>query len=317
MDNQTNYEFNHDASPCERIAGGIVGFAIGDALGAPLEFKKTGYVKDFVDSQSKGLKAGQYTDDTQHLLISLDSLLENKGNINLKDQAEKLVQWYISGEARSIGNTTRKAILKLKKGIPPETSGIKHINSCGSLALSRLLPHSLFSALCYPPQKIDRPKIRSILRITHAHPIVLDMGELVNYYIQEMVHGKSAEATTFQIISEDIFLKRKIRRKLEFILDNKNQPPQLMYEKIGNSGYVEEVLYSSLYSVLHGPDFKTSLLNSVNALGDSDSRGAITGLLYGLQIGYSLLPKQWKDKIEDRDLLIEKSQYLCRLPYDS
>ena len=317
MDNQTSYEFNYNSSPCDRITGCIVGFAIGDALGAPLEFKKSGHVEDFLPAPSKGLIAGQYTDDTQHLIISLDSLIENNGKINLEDQAERLKKWYNSGNARSIGYTTRRAIIRLKKGIPPESSGIEHINSCGSLALSRLIPYSLFSALYYHPQKIDRPKIRSILKITHGHPIVLDMGELINYYIQEMVHGKNAEATTYQIISEDKFLNRRIRRKLEFILNNKDDSLQVMFRKIGNSGFVEEIVYSSLYSVLHGLDFRSSLLNSVNALGDSDSRGAITGALYGMQVGYSLLPKQWKEKIENSNLLVEKSQNLCKLPYQS
>ena len=143
------------------------------------------------------------------------------------------------------------------------------------------------------------------------------MGELINYYIQEMVHGKNAEATTYQIISEDKFLNRRIRRKLEFILNNKDDSLQVMFRKIGNSGFVEEIVYSSLYSVLHGLDFRSSLLNSVNALGDSDSRGAITGALYGMQVGYSLLPKQWKEKIENSNLLVEKSQNLCKLPYQS
>tara|TARA_Y100000310_G_scaffold340737_1_gene437551 strand:- start:936 stop:1904 length:969 start_codon:yes stop_codon:yes gene_type:complete len=317
LDNIVNdkvYEFNHNTDREDRIKGSILGFAIGDALGAPVEFKKeANEITDFEPSPTKGLKAGQYTDDTQHLLISLDSFIENKGKINLEDHATKLKRWYNSGEARSLGYTTKKAIERLNQGISPEISGINNINACGSLALSRLIPYSLFSALSPYENKIKRKETRDILGTTHSHRIVLNMGELINYYIQEMVHGKSAEATTYQIVDENDFLNKKIRGKLNNILESKNMDSLEAIKSMGNSGFVEDIVYSSLCAVLHGPNFRESLLNSVNSLGDSDSRAAITGSLYGLQVGYSRLPEDWKNKVEDSLLLNKKARKLYSL----
>lgn len=309
--NHSNYEFNDNASEKDRVQGCIIGFAIGDALGSPVEFKtRTNLVTDFEPSSTKGLKAGQYTDDTQHLLISLDSLIKNNGEIDLEDQALRLRRWYASGNARSLGYTTEQAIKRLNSGISPTDSGLDSPNSCGSLAIARLIPYSLLSALLPHERKITRNNTRKILGITHAHPLVLNMGELINYYIQEMIHGKNVEAVTYQIVTENIFLNKKARKKLEKILECVDKDPLEIIKKIGNSGFVEEVVYSSLHSVTHGPSFKESLLNSVNGFGDSDSRGAITGALYGLQVGCSMLPKDWKDKVEDGKLLKDKAEKL-------
>jgi ADP-ribosylglycohydrolase len=69
----------------DRIAGCFVGLAVGDALGAPLEFQSRRQVRnqypeglrDMIDSSL--WKKGEYTDDTQMALLIAESLLQSKG----------------------------------------------------------------------------------------------------------------------------------------------------------------------------------------------------------------------------------------------
>jgi len=159
------FKINMDSDKyLDKIKGAILGFAIGDAMGAPVEFSKEPLtIKGFEPSPKKGLQPGQYTDDTQHLELSLDSLLENSGEINLNDQADRLVKWYRSGDARSMGRTTEAAIKNLIEGAEPNRSGIDHIRSCGSLAIARLAPYSVLSAVNRHGYKITNPDTRKLL----------------------------------------------------------------------------------------------------------------------------------------------------------
>lgn len=285
----------------DKIEGCILGFAIGDAIGAPLEFSKSANtVKGYEPSPRKGLKAGQYTDDTQNLEIGLDSIIDNEGNINLEDHAKRLIGWYKSGQARSVGRTTEMAIQNLLVGMDYTQSGINHMNACGSLALSRLIPHSLLSAISRDKYKLSRKEIRSILGITHAHRNVLEMGCLFNYFIQEIVNGKSAQETLDNILLEDEFLNKRIRKKLRKTGDlslSEIEPAQAI-EELGSGGFIEDVVFSSLYGALRGEDFQSAVIISANGRGDSDSRASLTGALCGLDIGASKIPAHLIEGLE-------------------
>lgn len=303
--------------PLNRIKGSIVGYAIGDAIGASLEFQKTPkeQVTDFIPSPRKGLNAGQFTDDTQHLCLSLDSLIENEGEIIIDDIATRLKSWYRSGKARSIGRTTELAILNLIKGIDPKHSGINNPGSCGSLGIPRLIPYCLLSALLSYERKLSTSDEKNILGITHSHKDVFRMGSLIHYYLQEIMYGKTPLEVTTQIVDENEFLNRKTRKKLGVVLGLADSPvdPKVAIYTIGNTGYVEDVVYSSIYSSIKGKDFKEAVLFAVNGLGDSDSRGGLTGALKGLSVGYSQLPQEWKTNVEDSSMLQEKAIKLYRL----
>lgn len=317
-EDKTAYDLSKgDDSPSldykDKLAGGVLGFAIGDALGAPVEFLKERYnVSGYLDSPKKGLKKGQFTDDTQHLIMGLESLIINNGDLNLQDQADRLVCWYKSNQARSIGRTTRLAIENLISGADYTNSGINNPNNCGSLALSRLLPVSLISAINRRDYKIERKEIKKILSITHAHKDVVNIGEMFNYFIQEIMHGKNPEDTVDMILFEDDFLNKRIRKRLSHVYDlaQSSKDPFDAIQEIGNGGYVEDVVFSSIYSALKGKDFMEGLLISVNAGGDTDSRGALTGALYGLNVGEKGIPTGLKKELEKSDELRQMARQL-------
>jgi len=290
----------------DKIKGAILGFAIGDAMGAPLEFSNAGRtVEGFEPSPKKGLRPGQYTDDTQHLEIGLDSILASNGDINLQDQASRLVQWYKSGEARSIGRTTELAVKNLMEGKNYKQSGINHINACGSLGLSRLLPYSLVSAVSRYPNKIEDSDIKKIMAITHAHKRVYDMGRLFNYFVQDVANGRKPKETLDMIIFENNFLNQRIRKKLGNVRDLSKEDKNYkeVIKKIGSSGFIEDVIFSAIYSTIEGSSFEEAVLISANGEGDSDSRAALTGALYGLDVGASRIPDNLKDNLErNKDL---------------
>lgn len=300
----------------DKIAGSVLGFAIGDAIGAPLEFlNSANEVKGYEPSFRKGLKAGQYTDDTQHLEIGLDSIIGSLGDIDLEPHAGKLVEWYKSGDARSMGRTTESAIKNLIAGKEYNQSGIDHINSCGSLAIARLIPYSLLSSINRYKHKLAQRDIRKILGVTHAHKKVFHMGNLFDYFIQEIMNGKTPKETLDMILFENNFLNKRIRRKLEKVRDlsESRRDPSEVIQELGTGGFVEEIVLTSIYATLRGNSFEEAVLISANGRGDTDSRAAFTGALYGLDIGASKIPPSLKDQLERSKELEKKARQIYYL----
>lgn len=107
----------------DRIFGSLFGLAIGDALGAPIEFKKPGFFDPITKYRSGGpfnLPAGTWTDDTSLALCLAESLIE-ENTFNPVDQLSRYIRWYTdghlsaTGQCFDIGNTTLAALLQFQK----------------------------------------------------------------------------------------------------------------------------------------------------------------------------------------------------------
>ena len=83
----------------DRRRGALVGLAVGDALGAAIEFKSPGSFAPVTGYRSGGphrLEAGEWTDDTSMALALADSIATAGWDLN--DQADRYVQWWKSGK---------------------------------------------------------------------------------------------------------------------------------------------------------------------------------------------------------------------------
>ena len=108
----------------KQVKGAILGFAIGDALGVPVEFMNRAELKaDPVCGMRSGGTyeqiAGTWSDDTSTTLCMMASITE-KG-IDYKDQMERLADWLWTanntahGEVFDVGGTTKSSIFKFVK----------------------------------------------------------------------------------------------------------------------------------------------------------------------------------------------------------
>src|ERR1700674_2729246 len=100
-----------------RLRGALIGLAVGDALGAAVEFKTPGSfapVTGYRSGGPHGLKAGEWTDDTSMALALADSIASVGWDLN--DQASRYVEWWqtgkysVTGRCFDIGITTRSAL---------------------------------------------------------------------------------------------------------------------------------------------------------------------------------------------------------------
>ena len=90
----------------DKSIGMFIGLAIGDALGAPLEFQEASEPNNFLTKYTTGgthnVSLGEWTDDTSMALAIAKSLIE-KQTFDADDIMQKFCNWYLNGEYSTRG----------------------------------------------------------------------------------------------------------------------------------------------------------------------------------------------------------------------
>lgn len=185
----------------DRIMGGIIGVAIGDALGVPVEFKsrrelQDRLVREMIGYGTHNQPPGTWSDDTSLTLCLAESLSE--AGYDLDDIGRRFVRWYREGymtphgEVFDVGGTTRQAILWLEQGVEPVQAGPADEGSNGNWSLMRILPAALYFAESDDPDLVKA--VCSISRITHGHPHSQLACVIYSLLAGELLRGKQPAA---------------------------------------------------------------------------------------------------------------------------
>ena len=160
---------------------GVIGLAIGDAMGVPLEFcirekLQKNITTEMLGYGSHNVPKGTWSDDTSMTLGLIDAI-NKTGNIIPTDIAVNFVKWAENAEFTATGvrfdtgRTCLRAIVNYEKGINPIECGLDDEFSNGNGSLMRILPLINF---CYA-KKMNNADIYKVVRdvssITHRHEI--------------------------------------------------------------------------------------------------------------------------------------------------
>src|SRR6516164_3196233 len=141
----------------DRCRGTLIGLAVGDALGAAVEFSSPGSfspVTGYRAGGPHGLKAGEWTDDTSMALALADSIASVGWDLN--DQASRYVEWWktgkysVNGRCFDIGITTRSALSRFVASKDALVSGDTSDRASGNGSIMRLAPVPIGHADLYP-----------------------------------------------------------------------------------------------------------------------------------------------------------------------
>lgn len=284
------------------IKSGIMGLVIGDSLGVPYEFKKRDNFKatDMVGYGTFSLPEGTWSDDSSLTLATLDSLITNKGKINLHSIMKNFADWFYNDKYTphdkcfDTGNTTRNSIMKFDSGIDlMECGGYEEMDN-GNGSLMRILPLAFI--------KHTDEDIFNVSALTHGNIIskvscllYIKIAEklIKNYNISDAIKDSYNELGEYKIKE----------------LDRIPTLEELERDEIKSSGYVIDTLEAALWCLLKTNTFRDCALMAVNLGGDTDTVAAVACGLAGLLYGYNSIPKEWIDKIA-------KKQYILSLCND-
>jgi ADP-ribosyl-[dinitrogen reductase] hydrolase len=269
----------------DRAVAAYLGLAIGDALGATVEFMtpreiiyQYGQHQDIIGGGWLKLPVGNVTDDTQMSLALGQSILNTK-SISAQSIAEAFNEW-MKTNPPDIGLTVRRGLLRYRKTLQP-IDLIEDSQAAGNGACMRLLP----IALATFGQTLEIIKNANFKHAHITHPNALsDAG---CYILIQLIHlGLKGEKNL-----DD--LQRVVNEWLETY-------PQFDYRKKvcqNPSAFIVETLQAVFQSFFNTTSFEECLIDIVNRGGDADTTGAIAGMIAGAFYGKKAIPIKWLDKL--------------------
>ncbi len=269
-----------DAQYKKRAIASYYGLALGDALGATVEFMlpreiehQYGVHKDIIGGGWLRLKKGEVTDDTTMSLALGDAILESDG-FNAVAIADSFDQWMRSKPV-DIGHTVRRGILHYRTTAVPVVPLNEHDGGNG--ACMRTLPVAIASYTMAADVIEDAVKTHAY--ITHNNPLS-DAGTLC---VVEMLHRAYAGGSLVELYKP---VKQLIERHPEFAFRRKKP-------STNPSGFIVHTLRTVFECFFDSDNFETCLVETVNRGGDADTTGAIIGMIAGALYGIEGIPPRW------------------------
>ncbi len=290
-----------------RSRGCLLGLAIGDALGAPVEFSPPGSFEPVTTYRAGGvfnLEAGQWTDDSSMALCLAESLLE-RGELDLSDQLERYWRWYrhgensINGRCFDIGNGTRSALERWRRAGDLEAGSPEGL---GNGALMRLAPVPIFWQ--HDPPLAGAMAARSA-RTTHGHPLALASAAYFGELLARALRGdaKADLLGPWWKGSEAWDPEGEVRRIAH---------GSWREARIRARGHALRSLEAALWAFGSTGSFEACVLAAVNLGDDADTVGAIAGQLAGAHYGLVGIPGGLISDLQQHDRFLNLADGLSR-----
>lgn len=303
------------------IKSALLGVAVGDALGVPVEYIKReeledNPVTDMIGYGTYNLPPGTWSDDSS-LTFCLAEALTNEFDLNTIGQ--NFIKWYkdnlwtARGNVFDIGEITKKAIKNLEKGVKPEKAGLISENSNGNGSLMRILP--LVFYIFNKPVEERFSITAKVSSITHGHIRSVIACFYYLEFARYIILGKD-RFETYKLLQQEVpyFLKsqsidlEEIAQFSRLLESNISAIPK---KQISSSGYVLHALEASIWCLLNTDNYKKAVLKAVNLGEDTDTTAAVTGGLAGLVFGLDSIPKKWLKQIARYEDIISLSERLA------
>ncbi len=265
-----------------RALAAFLGFAIGDALGATVEFMTKGEIaarygvhREMTGGGWLRLKPGQVTDDTQ-MTLALGRSIIRRGDLIPEDVCEEFAAWLKGGPA-DVGNTCRRGIRRYI--VHKTVEGSFSEGDAGNGAAMRVLPVAL--ATSGQPAKAQAWAFAQA-RITHHHPLSDDACLALISMVQGLLRGQGKEEV----------------RRLAAGLVEKHRAFRFEPYPGRCSAFIVDTMQTVLHFYLGTLSFADCLIQTVNQGGDADTTGALAGMLAGATYGLEALPPGWLARLD-------------------
>lgn len=299
----------------EKIAGGLIGLLVGDALGVPYEFHAASEIPGFDEIEFEppawfrrshsSVAPGTWSDDGAQALVLLDSLL-TCGEFDAAHFAAGLVNWQdkgfmaIDNQVFDIGIQTSKAVWHLKQGVAPHESGGTDDYSNGNGSLMRVLPLVLW-------HDGDDAALVQIAReqskVTHAHLRSQLCCALYCLWARRVLQN-----TQNAFENAVAALRKMFDENSPEILEIDSQIRPDAEREFGGSGYVVDSLFSAKWAC-GNDDYEKTVKASISLGNDTDTTACIAGGIAGLKTGVNSIPARWRENLLGREIyepLLEK-----------
>lgn len=318
----------------DRFRGCLLGGAVGDALGAAVEFDSIdgirrhfgpGGIRDFSEAYGR---VGAVTDDSQMTMFTAEGCIRsftrwlNRGLSSPRDVIKHAYgRWLVTQGGRpanaseffdrhalngwlidvpELHNRRAPGITcegALERGEPVEDS-----KGCGGVM--RVAPIGLFGATGQFNGSVFELGSKAV-QITHGHPSGYLAGGAMAEIILQIFRGASVRDAVDIAINQlsaldDSYEVSSALKGALHLADTQGADADAIPE-LGKGWIAEEALAIGVYAVLAADTFEEAIVLAVNHSGDSDSTGSIAGQILGARLGVQAIPQRWLSELELRN----------------
>lgn len=291
-----------------KIAGGIWGLLVGDALGVPYEFHAPEELPPIAHIEMTppsnfrrahaGTPIGTWSDDGAQALCLLASLLE-RGALDPNDLAQKLLKWQDAGymavgkRVFDVGIATSSALRRIARGVPALDAGGRDELDNGNGSLMRVLPLALWHH--GDDEELARDAMTQS-RVTHGHlrsQLCCAFGCL---WARELLNGERDADAAWENAATKLraIFPNGCGERVE--LDTRI----LADGSFKGSGYVVDTLRSSRYALQQG-DYEATVKAAIALGHDTDTTACVAGGLAGVRDGVDAIPPRWMNAMRERE----------------
>ncbi|MEX2654267.1 MAG: ADP-ribosylglycohydrolase family protein [Acidimicrobiia bacterium] len=295
-----------------RYRGCLVGSAVGDALGAPME-GRTLVTQAYLDRLESDPGPLRYTDDTA-MTIAVAESLTVRGLFDGADMAATLAARYALEPWRGYGDGPPEVFGNLERGVAwnqAATSLFGGSGSFGNGAAMRVAPVALFG---HPDTDQVAELARNSAVITHTHPEGID-GAVAQAVAIDHVLGlplgvEPDPAAMIERVRRYV-TTTKFHHKLETVEAIVSTGDHRRLPVLGSGITAHASVPTALACfLLHLGSFPAAVKTAISLGGDTDTIAAMTGALVGAHLGLSAIPEQWR-AVEGADQIVDLADALA------
>lgn len=305
----------------DKVRGALLGTAVGDALGMPVEGLSHQNVRMYykgikayrADEKRGGLEAGQWTGDTQ-LTFALAEALAARGD-DARSHLTKACVALLS-EARRWDDATRAAVKRLAQGAEPEVEAVPANGTAAQAA-----PLGAWWAATGASREAAFDFMIPLFSSTHRHPAALAVGFGQAFAVKETLHHPEAtldrDAFWQQLIEVVTWAEHRlgagdhrVSERLRLLTNNLRDFPLDLQDLCNGTGSAADESWPFAVAMfVRNPGLiEATLLSSINVGGDANTVGAMVGALLGALHGWAAFPEDWKEGLEQREMLEAKTR---------
>lgn len=267
----------------DRIAGCLLGGAIGDAIGSYFEGRSasTFFVPDVL----------QITDDTQLTLATCEAILA-AGRVDPEVVASHFLVWFRERRLTGLGASTLKSLIELDAGGHWALVGATGDRAAGNGSAMRIAP---LAFVLDPELEADRQIVRDVARISHRHEEAYVGALAMVRAIRHAFKGNSIDRALLAHLATHLPDSCVRDRFVE--VNASAMSVEAYSQKYGSSGYVVDSVPLAVLAATTGQDFLTQLGEVISCGGDADTNASMYGQIFGAAMGVHALPRNAIDRL--------------------
>ena len=283
---------------------GLLGLAVGDALGIPLVNKSR---EELLHSPVTGMIGNGSFGLPTEVTLAVKESLDKHGHLTKESIMNRLYDvscgvYSVSREKTTLGKITLRALERYRDGLDIDKCGIIDLNENGSGALIMMYPIAYYAYKNKLQEKEIYELVKEFTCITHNHEINIIGCYIYTMYLVFLLRGKDKYASLSMLQCVDFsFFKTEYLQLYYRIL--KTSLKEVNIDNIRTDGFIVYIVEAAFYVLLNSENYSQSILGAINLGGKTNIVSSMVGCMASILYGEDDIPDNWVAQLRGKDIL--------------